>query len=189
MATVAIFEYQNEPIVEPVIEPTIDPIVNDDMPLIDDELAQPDIGYVEPPLLTNDDHELLQQRFLNFVSHYQSLILAQRSVMPNAIDYTYVVEQGFTDKVEGIKYCTVIDNHLTNVVSLNSGLTKSLEQLILIEEKTPEIIDLINYKYKVLSGVMFKEINTLKYQYYSVDCDELFGDSPRIDYAGDKLLQ
>lgn len=164
------------------------PIINDNMPFIDDETIQNDMGYVPPPQLSNDYYELMQQRYDNFVKHYQSLVLSQRNVIPYPVNYSYTVEEGFTDKENGIKYCTIIDNHLANVESLFSGLNQSLDQIALIEEKSPEIIELIDVKYKVLSGVIFDEINILKYQYQGVNCDELFGDESRIDYVGDKII-
>jgi len=185
VTSVAIYEYQNEPIVEPVITPIIESIID---PIIKETIQnKTDEGFEPSPKITNSNFQIMKQKYDDFLDRYNALVLSQRSVIPYPINYSYVTAEGFTDESKGIEWCGIVDSHEGNVSSLLGELNSSLEQLEAIENKTPQIIELVVEKYQVLSNVITKEVKNLKFKFNQVDCDDVLGDNPRINYATPEL--
>ncbi len=107
------------------------------------------------------------------LSLINSLIDTQRNVIPYPINYSYVTGEGFTDLEKGIEWCTDLQDHTTKVQELFTELSSSLDELKAIENKTDAINVLIEDKYEVLAKVMIKEIKSLQYKSFQVDCDDV----------------
>ena len=177
IASIAIYEYQKEPITDPAIETNSD---EDSWTFEND--TKTDEAYVPSPKITNSEYQIMKQKYDDFLDRYNALVLSQRNVIPYPINYSYVTAEGFTNESKGIEWCGIVDSHQGNVSSLLGELNSSLDQLEAIEDKTPQIIELVDEKYKVLFDVITKEVNNLKFKFNQVDCETVLDGIPRINY-------
>lgn len=180
MATVAIYESQNKPIIESVDEPIIEPVIE---PIIEEPIQnKTNEDFVPVPKIIISDYQIMKQKYEDFLDRYNALVLSQRDVIPYPINYSYITAEGFTDQSKGIEWCGIVNSHKANVETLLGELNLSLDQIEAIKNKTPQITKLVDEKYKVLSDVITKEVRNLKFKFAQVDCDTVLGDIPRINY-------
>lgn len=185
MASVAIYEYQNKSIIESVDEPIIESVIE---PIIEKSIQnKTDEGIETASKITHSDYDIMKQKYDDFLDRYNALVLSQRSLIPYPINYSYVTAEGFTDQSKGIEWCGIVDSHTGNVSSLLGELNSSLAQFEAIENKTPQLVELADKKYKVLSDVITKEVKNLKFKFAQVDCDSVLDGNPRINYATPEL--
>lgn len=157
-------------------QPSPEPDAVDD-PIVPDSLQEKIIP---------NEYDIMKQKYDDFLSAYYALVEAQRNVIPYPINYSHVTGEGFTDLEQGIEWCTNVISHTNDIDLLLTELNETLAVLEAIENKTPQIVELIDEKYSVLSALMTKEINNLEYSSYQVGCDIIVEDTFDIEsgYTG-----
>lgn len=156
MSLVAVYEYQKDEVI------------------IDDSLSHTDEGDEPPAKITHDEYAIMKQKYDEFLIDYNKLVESQRNVIPYPINYSYVTGEGWVDTDQGIEWCSNLSEHTDLVQLLFTELSESLDQFNTIENKTPQMIELIDTKYNVLSNTISEEIKSLEYKYFQVHCESLF---------------
>lgn len=150
--------------------------------IIDQQYTEPDIVKepVKEPIdldsvkekITDNKYEIAKQKYDNFLNAYYNLVETQRNVIPYPINYGYVTGEGWTDKNQGIAWCINIAYHTSDIDLLLTDLIYTLVELEVIENKTAQMVELVDEKYTVLSELMTEEVNNLEYRSYQMDCDD-----------------
>ena len=127
-----------------------------------------------PTKIIPDDYEIMKQKYDNFLIDYNKLVESQRNVIPYPINYGYVTGEGWIDTERGIVWCSNLYGHTVLIQLLFGVLNDSLDQFNALENKTPQMVELIDTKYNVLSNTISKEIKSLEYKFFQVHCASLF---------------
>ncbi len=159
-------------------------LVTDEIIIIENKGLESELNAAK---ITHSEYDIMKKRYDDFQSAYNELVLSQRDVIPYPIDYGYVTDKGFTDKIKGKQWCANLEGHTYNIESLLIELNQSLDKLNAIENKTPQIVKLVDEKYVVLSNLMTKEVNSLEYKYYQFDCKNVFGSGVDVS-LGDLVI-
>lgn len=153
----------------------------DEKPVILDEPIVEEIVIDEPAPVQaqktkHSDYEILKQKYDQFLSDYNALVLINRDVIPYPINYSYVTNEGFTDTAQGKEWCGKLVGHTGEIKSLLDALNESMAEGQALENKTPQIIKLLDEKYGVLSELMTKEIKTFDETIHKFDCHTVLSD-------------
>lgn len=166
VTSVAVYDYYLQIDEKPVIvdEPIVEEIVIDEP------------APVQAQKTKHSDYEILKQKYDQFLSNYNALVLINRDVIPYPINYSYVSGEGFTDTAQGKEWCGKLVGHTDEIKSLLDALNESMAEGQALENKTPQIIKLLDEKYGMLSELMTKEIKTFEGKIHWFDCQTVISD-------------